>query len=620
MCGIFGVVYKEKSAEITERWARKVTASMTHRGPDEDGVYVDGNVALGHRRLSIIDLSGGRQPIFNEDGSIGIVFNGEIYNYKAIQQKLMSKGRRFKTKSDTEVILRSYEEWGADCVNRLQGMFAFAIYDRNKMTLFLSRDRLGIKPLYYFENDQALVFASEIKAIFKSGLVRPLLNDARLDFYFSLGYTPGPETLFNRILKLPPGHSLWFENGKTTIERYWSLDGIEKSDAPIEALQERLRALLLEAVEGHLMSEVPLGVFLSGGIDSSAIVACVHRLRRDPINTFSVGYKDAADLSELSYADLVAKKFGTRHHELILSPESFFDGIDSYLDHMEEPVVEAAGIALMALSKMAKEHATVLLCGEGADELFAGYPIYPRTMTMERLRRLSSFLPVRALSCLSFLISEKAMKYFDWLALPLESRYQSLSSDITPSMRAKIYRPEARRRFEGSVERFFENYLAGLRGNTPLEKMLRTDIQYWLPDDLLLKADKMTMAASIELRVPFLDHRLVEFAATLPDDYKLRGKQGKYILKKALEPFLPNEILYRPKRGFPVPISEWIQGNLYDPVSSALLDSKSFILDIFERRYVERILNRHRAGKEDFGKRIFSLYLLERWRQKFIQD
>lgn len=622
MCGICGIRFSDTGRKVNAAQLGAMAATMMHRGPDDHGIALLGNTGLAHRRLSIIDRSGGRQPIYNEDGTMVIVFNGEIYNHEALRAALQKKGHRYVTRSDTETILHAYEEYGSSCLRLLRGMFAFVIYDAAKQQLFLARDRVGKKPLYYYAGSGAFVFASEIKAIFKSGLVKNEVNVPMLDFYLSLGYVPGSETMFRNIRKLEPGSYLTVAAARDPdAGTYWDLDRVPQEKISYPDACRAFREKLDESIRLRLMSEVPLGVFLSGGIDSSTIVARMSRMLERPIKTFSVGYSDRPADSELSYARQVAERFNTDHTEFHLSAEDLFDSIDALLSHAEEPVVESAGIALYRLSQLAKPHATVLLSGEGADESLAGYPIYRTMPLIERLHAVQRFVPGPLFRCCTAALgrSEKALKYADWLREPFSRRYCSNSFDLSRSLRQAMYTPQLAAVAGGVVDGYFGTLHRRAAGKSLLQRMLYIDTKTWLADDILLKADRMTMAASIELRAPFLDHELMEFAAGLPDAYKLRNGRGKHILREVMRNELPEQILFRRKRGFPVPLTFWFRGKLYARAREVLTDRRALDRGYFRQEYIHGIFDRLHAG-EDLGRRVFSLLTLELWHRKYIDQ
>ena len=621
MCGICGIWHFEKESRPEVGRIEAMCAAMRHRGPDAGGTHIGAGIGLGHRRLSIIDLATGDQPMHLafEGRRLVLVFNGEIYNYRILRNELSQKGAVFTTNSDTEVILWAWFHWGPACVDRLRGMFAFALYDETADTLFLARDRLGIKPLYVAQTPQALLFASEIRALLASGRISADLNTDVLDAFLCLGYVPGEETLFAGIFKLPPGHWMLCCRSKAPkIRRYWDL-----ADTPPAAAVSypdacrKLQHLLAETVSMHLMSDVPLGVFLSGGLDSSLICALAARESGTRIRTFSVGYEGAPEANELAYARIAAKAVGTDHHEFILSPGQFRDLIPELVETSEEPIVETAAIALHQIAKAARPHATVLLSGEGADEVFAGYGIYAKMLTLEKVHRLASLLPKLPVERLS---DERLLKYIDWVRQPLEERFRGTSADITPSIRKRFYTKPFLAASEGTAytERIFRRLFEYVSNRSALSKMLYVDTCTWLVDDLLLKADRMTMAASIELRVPFLDHVVVEWAFGLPDDFKHNGHTTKRILRDIAGSMLPDIVLKRPKMGFAVPTKRWFSKDLIAHARKALARQTFRRLHLFEPGYIDTMLDRHEAGKGDYSRRIFSLLVLQAWIERYV--
>lgn len=619
MCGICGI-YNLSGKPVARDEVTRMNDEMTHRGPDADGLYLHENLGFGHRRLKIIDLEGGVQPMFSADRNLVIVFNGEIYNFQEVRSELEKTGFEFRTSSDTEVIIRAYEKYGESFIDRLRGMFTIALFDHRERKLLLYRDRLGIKPLYYYLDDERLLFASEVKPILQA-LGRPARVDlAGLDFYMSVGYVPGENTLFEGIRKLAPGHSLKLQDKRVSIGCYWDLENVPAQDLGFDEALEIFDRKLSETVRMHAISDVPLGAFLSGGLDSSVIVALLGKLSGSRVKTFSVGYKDSPEESELGYAEIVARHCNTEHHELILEPLAFFDSLDLLLQHSEEPIIESAAVALYQLSKLTKEHVTVVLSGEGGDEILAGYPLHQIMPKIDRLHLLSRGIPGFFKQRISpvFAGNEKLSKYWDWICLPLENRYQSISNDVTGSIKNRMYKSREILCSQENTNRYYASLFDKLDRGTALRKMTYSDIKSWLPDDLLIKADKMTMAASLELRVPFLDHEIVEFATTLPDSYRLRGRQGKYLLRKYAESLIPGEIINRKKKGFPVPISGWFRGVLFEKTREILLDPHSLERGYFNPAYIENMLNRHRQGSEDLSRRIFSMLNLELWHQKYI--
>lgn len=616
MCGICGIYAVQGRVDADEALLTEMNGLLTHRGPDAEGYYRDVRIALGHRRLRIIDLTTGAQPMHSGDGRYVIVFNGEIYNYAAIRSELTQQGHVFSSESDTEVLLEAFIEHGEACLDRLRGMFAFAVYDRRTGALFLARDRVGIKPLYYRFDKDRLVFASEVKPLLAAWPQPPSVDISLIDLYFSVGYVPGHRTLFEGVRRLPPGHYMWVRDGEVTIDRYWDLGAEPVAPTSFEASIAEFERRLIESVRLRMVSDVPIGAFLSGGLDSSAIVALMSELSDQPIKTFSVGYDD--EVSELPYARTVAEHFGTEHHEYILQPIEFFESVELLLGQLEEPIVESAAVALYQLACCAREHATVLLSGEGADEALGGYPLYTLMQKVDRLRPAARLAAPLLAAARGSLHSEKTLKYLDWLGSELGDRYQGISCDVTRSIKQRMYADNSDFGASTTTAMFRRLFDTGTE-RTALQRMSYVDINTWLPDDLLIKADKTTMAASIELRVPFLDHELLDYCYGLPDDFKIRGRERKYILKKLMEKHLPREIIYRKKQGFPVPIAQWFRGELHDRVRETLLDPGAFVAELTAKGYIEAVLERHRAGREDLSRRIFSLLTLETWHRIYIR-
>jgi asparagine synthase (glutamine-hydrolysing) len=622
MCGICGIAAIEQNSFINEQTIVQMMRAIKHRGPDEDGFFLDERIAaMGHTRLSIIDLSSGQQPIFNENGKMCIIFNGEIYNYMELRKVLLDRGHRFTTNSDTEVILHLYEEKGPECLNFLRGMFAFAIWDATSRTLFLARDRLGIKPLYYTIGSGWLAFASEIKSLILQGLATKEVNYPIIDQYLALNYTIGPETIFENVKKLMPGHFLTYTKGKVYTEEYWDIATIEQSNEPYQQSLQRMEELIEEAVKMRLMSEVPLGAFLSGGVDSSVTVGIMTKLTGKPVKTFTVGYENAEDVSELSYARIVARHFGSDHHEFLLKPKHFMDIITKVIWHLDEPVAEYATIPLLLLSELAKKYVTVMLSGEGADEIFAGYPIYRYMRYIENYQKITKPVPASILNFASSLTlkHKKEGKYLDWLMLPLERRYLGNGSYFTEKMRDHLYSHEFKKTLNRqNLYDVIDHYYERVLSRDVIRRMLYLDTKTWLPEDLLIKADKMTMASAIELRVPFLDHKLVEFATSLPSKRKVHAFQSKYIFKQYAEKLLPKEIVHRKKQGFPVPIRQWLRQELNLIAKDILLDPITERRGLFNKDYILRMFAQHSAMKEDFSKNLWNLLILEMWFRVFV--
>ena len=619
MCAICGIVNLRNSAFVERGAIEKMTSRLVHRGPDDEGYFVERGVGLGFRRLSIIDLAGGRQPIFNEDESAAIVFNGEIYNYRDLAADLTSEGHIFKTRSDTETILHAYDQYGEDCVDRLRGMFAFAIWDRGLERLLLARDRMGIKPLYYYVNGDFLAFASEIKALLELPEIPREVDPEAFDLYLSLRYVPGPRTMFKNIYKLQPGHTLVASAAGVRIRKYWDIGYPDQLPNAQQDSLGRFRELLEESVRLRLISEVPLGVFLSGGIDSSAILATMSKVAQaGPIQTFSVGYEasgaDTGDSNEFEYARLAANAFSAEHHEYRLTSAEFEESLPRLIWHLDEPLADPACIPLYFISKFAREHVTVVLSGEGADEILGGYRIYPRMLGMETMPRwlgpaLAHVAP-----------HEKLRSYLRMSGQPLESRYRGVCRGFRSETMRKLVGEERLKSSDQRLSEIFGSYFETVNGASPLNRMLYVDSKVWLPDDLLVKADKMTMATSVELRVPFLDHRMVEFAATLPDSDKLGGKTGKTLLRQAMRGVLPAEIIDRPKKGFPVPLSSWLQGPLRKFTQDHLLDAKSACARFMDRTEIARLVTQHSTGVMDRSQELWTLLVFEQWHSQFIKN
>lgn len=619
MCGICGQIALNDTGGIDASLVKRMMNTMHHRGPDDEGIYVGKEAILGHKRLSIIDLSKGKQPISNEDNTVWVVFNGEIYNFKELRTQLASRGHIFKTETDTEVIVHLYEEYGEDCISKLRGMFAFAIWDERAKKLLLARDRVGIKPLYYSFNSQRFIFASEIKALIADRSVRRDIDPEGIDRFLTFMYMPGEKTLFRDIFKLDAGHFLTAQNGKVNIRQYWDLQFEQPTkEVDIEAATTELVELLRETVRDHMISDVPVGVLLSGGVDSTALLSFVVEASEKEVETFTVGFDGRTFADERPYARLAAQTFGSRHHEMTISAQEFLDFLPKYVWHMEEPICEPPAVALYYVSKLASQHVKVLLSGEGGDEAFAGYQNYRNLTWLERAKRLG--WPVTGV--LSTLVEhagrlsgiEKLRKYSCFLKTPLEDYYYGRTWNPLSAFH-RLKTSAYSESFEGTrkmVRGLFER----VNKDDILNRMLYVDSKTWLPDDLLVKADKMTMANSVELRVPFLDHRVLEFAARLPENAKLRGLTTKYILKRAFKGRVPKQILDRPKTGFPVPYDAWFKGELREPIFDMLRDRRTVERGYFERRAVERLLT-DVESQGNCAPEVFSLVTLELWHRQF---
>jgi asparagine synthase (glutamine-hydrolysing) len=623
MCGICGIVNFDPAEFVDSSVVHRMSQVLSHRGPDDDGLFAEGQAGLGFRRLSIIDLAGGKQPIFNEDSSAAIIFNGEIYNYRDLAGDLVATGHVLKTQSDTETILHAYEEYGDDCVQHLRGMFGFAIWDRRRRRLLLARDRVGVKPLYYYRNSRFLAFASEIKSLLEIRTIPREVDADSLGQYLSLRYVPGPRTMFKNIFRLQPGHTLVVDEAGVRISKYWDINYSEDTERSPNDVLDKFRELLEESVRLRLISDVPLGVFLSGGLDSSGILATMSRLNRgDRIKTFSVGYEgssaQAKEANEFEYARLAASAFGAEHHECRVTPKDFEEFIPDLAWHLDEPMGDPSCVPLHFLSKMAREHVTVVLSGEGADEVLAGYGIYSRMLAVDKIRSvpgLSRLAPWLA----RLTPSERLANYMRMSRAPLEARYHGVCRGFGEEAKRQLIGKDQAGQSEQQLNEMFRGHFEAVTKASRLNQMLYVDAKVWLPDDLLLKADKMTMANGLELRVPFLDHKLIEFAATLPGHSKLGPEGGKTLLRRAMRGVLPNKIIDRRKKGFPVPISAWLRQPLRQFTRDTLLTRQSACSRYLEHRAVVSIIEEHEQGRVDRSQEIWMLLVFELWHRQFIE-
>jgi asparagine synthase (glutamine-hydrolysing) len=624
MCGIAGIVSAEREDRIEAGTIHAMCQAIVHRGPDDEGIFVKNEAGLGMRRLSIIDLAGGHQPVFNEDRSAWIVFNGEIYNFPELRPELESRGHRFYTHTDTEVIIHLYEEYGADCVQKLRGMFALAIYDERRRRLLLARDRLGKKPLYYALHKGRLLFASEIKSLLA---VAPEL--AEVDYqgllqYMYFGYVPDPLTAFSTIKKLPPGHLLEYEKGEIRLHQYWDLPryATHEPRSEEECLEE-LEYRLAEAVRIRLISEVPLGALLSGGTDSSTVVALMARASGTPVKTFSIGFKND-DFNEGHYARIVAQHFGTEHHELVLEP-NVMETVEELTSSLEEPFGDSSMLPTYYVSRMARQHVTVALSGDGGDELFAGYdryrihsqrqvferfPAWGRRLYREQIfPRLPRNLRGRRFS---YNISLPwAERYVD--ALSFVSAYEREMPLLTDDFRAILQCGDDP---QNVLKRYFDLAPA----DDPVSKMLYVDTKTYMVGDILTKVDRMSMLNSLEVRVPILDHQFVEWVAALPSHWKLRGRVQKYILRKLAERIgVPREVLYRKKQGFTLPLVHWLRHELKHMVMTVLLEPRTMQRGYFDQRGIRQLLDDHFSGRKVNTGRIWRLLMFELWHRNYLE-
>jgi asparagine synthase (glutamine-hydrolysing) len=616
MCGIAGVVSLNGRPVFADELS-KMCDAITHRGPDDEGVFLGEGVGLGMRRLSIIDLVTGRQPIRNEDGSIWVVLNGEIYNFKALRHALEARGHAFYTATDTEVIVHLYEEYGARCVEHLRGMFAFAVWDERRRQVLLARDRLGIKPLYYAEVNGRLLFGSELKVILQSPEVERRINWNALSRVFTSLTTPAAESIIAGVKKLEPGYVLIVPvDGEARTHRYWDVT-FEPDRGRSEAdLVDRLRELLEESVRLHLVSDVPLGAFLSGGLDSSTVVATMVRTGAGPVKTFSIGFPEA-DYDERSHARRVAEAFGTDHRELVLEPAAL-DVIEDLAWYLDEPFGDSSAIPTYMVSKLASEEVTVVLSGDGGDELFAGYDKY---LVEQRERSYGTPPPLIrwALGTAGRMMPEgmRGRNFVRHFSLAGWARYLDASTLFRQDTKAQLFQPEAFEMLAGSDPWREEAECLARTNGRWLSALQYLDLKSYLPLDILTKVDRMSMAHSIEARVPLLDHTLVEFAATVPPELQLRGGTTKHLLKLAMRGILPDEIIDRPKHGFAVPLGRWFRGELTGFVRDLLLSAESRTRGIFNPAYIERLLEQHMRGRP-LDLQVWTLISFEQWCRTFL--
>jgi asparagine synthase (glutamine-hydrolysing) len=622
MCGITGIFDTRGPRDIDGVTLRRMNDSQVHRGPDEGSVHIEPGVGFGHRRLSIIDVATGQQPLFNEDGSVVIVFNGEIYNFQALIPELQALGHVFHTKSDTEVIVHAWEAWGEDCVQRLRGMFAFALWDRNRQTLFMARDRLGVKPMFYALLDNGLLlFGSELKSLLAHGGLNRTLDPMAVEEYFSLGYVAEPRTIFRQASKLEPGHTLSWRRGEIAprVRRFWDLRFTLDARISLAEACEELRHRLDESVRLRMISEVPLGAFLSGGVDSSAVVATMAGQSADPVNTCSIAFDDPA-FNEAAFARTVADRYRTRHVVETVGSDDF-DLIDTLARLYDEPYADSSAIPTYRVCQLARRHVTVALSGDGGDESFGGYRRYRLHMMEERLRAALPHSVRRPVFGLLGQVYPKAdwaprvfraKTTFEGLARhSVEAYFHSMSIFRGP-MRQQLFSAAFRQQLNGySAQHVFDRHAAQAGTDDPLALIQYLDLKTYLVGDINTKVDRASMAHSLEVREPLMDHPLVEWLATLPSSLKLRGQEGKYLLKKAMEPMLPDDILYRPKMGFAVPLARWFRGPLKQRVRDAVLGHRLAATGWFNRAYLQQLVDAHQSGARDHSSPLWTLLMFE---------
>lgn len=614
MCGICGIIHLDSTRPVLEEQLLSMSELIVHRGPDDSGMYLKRNVGMGFRRLSIIDLETGHQPLSNEDGSLWIVFNGEIYNHDSLRQVLKQKGHVFKTKSDTETIVHLYEEYGVDCVKHLRGMFAFAIWNEKDKSLFCARDRFGIKPFFYCLDGDTFLFGSEIKSILSQTNTSSRISLPALDYYLTFGYSTQVGSIFQNIHKLPPAHTLLLRgNGNVEISRYWETYYRPDFSKTEEEWCELLSSKLSETVGSHMMSDVPLGAFLSGGIDSSAVVSLMSQHSSSPVKTFSIGFKEAK-YNELKYAREVARKYQTEHHEQIVQPESV-DLLPKLVDAYDEPFADSSAIPTYYVSKFAREFVTVALSGDGGDELFVGYNTYQKFNRIRSYNVLPSFLSSHIWGGLHHLLPNgvkgKGLTY-----------YLSKPKKYAPAYHSIWQLHEREQLFRGDIWESLKKSTAELRkvsflqnGNSPdfIFNMQNMDMHTYMVDDILTKVDRASMQNSLEVRVPLLDHEFAELTFTIPSNLKLKGSIKKYIFKEAMKDILPESVLSHKKQGFSVPLDVWFKEDLREYVNDRLLNPNSLLYDYFNPEYVRKIIHDHNNAMRDFNRKIWSLIFFDQW-------
>ncbi|WP_018951560.1 XrtA/PEP-CTERM system amidotransferase [Thioalkalivibrio sp. AKL12] len=623
MCGITGIFDLRDRRPVNRSLLEAMNETQFHRGPDEGGVHLEPGVGLAHRRLSIIDLASGQQPLFNEDETVVVTYNGEIYNFPELTAELQQAGHQFRSHCDTEVIVHAWEEWGEACVQRFRGMFAFAVWDRNRDTLFLARDRLGIKPLYYSAlADGHLIFGSELKALMAHPGMPREMDPHAVEDYFAFGYVPEPRSIFRGVHKLPPGHTLTLRRGQgnlTEPREYWDVPFADSGVADADAAAEELTARLREAVDIRMVADVPLGAFLSGGVDSSAVVAMMAGLSDDPVRTSSIGFADSA-YDESRYARMVAERYHTDHHTQEVDPDDFalLDRLSGLYD---EPFADSSALPTYRVCEQARQQVVVALSGDGGDENLAGYRRYRHHLAEERLR---SPLPLGLRRPL-FGTLAKLYPKADWAPRPLRAKatFQALARDsvegyfqgvsiLRDDLRAHLFSPAFRRSLQGygAVE-VLRRHAARAPTEHPLSLVQYLDMKTYLPGDILTKVDRASMAHALEVRVPILDHQLVEWISGLPPELKLRGPEGKFVFKKAMEPYLPEEILYRRKKGFAVPVTEWFRGPLRERMQAQVLGPRIADSGVFDMDYLKTLVDQHTSGARDHSPALWSLLMFE---------
>lgn len=618
MCGIAGFLSASRNEAAV---LRGMTAALAHRGPDAEGFYESPGVHLGHRRLAVIDLETGRQPLFNEDGTVAVVFNGEIYNFLELRAELVKRGHRFATRTDSEVLVHGYEEYGDELLGRLRGMFAFALWDAQRRRLLVARDHLGVKPLYYHWNGRLFAFASELKALLKHPGVTRALDAEALGLFLECQYIPTPRSIYRDIRKLPAGHALVVEENAVRVFRYWQLDYGHKLTLQEEDAVALVERELRDSVRAMLMSDVPLGAFVSGGIDSSLVAALMAQESGRTIDTFNVGFSGEVAVSEHEYAQQTASHIGSRHHSVMLAPSDVLAAFSDWLDIFDEPFADPAAMPTMLLARFARRHVTVVLTGEGADEVFGGYSNYPKRAREERLSSLLGhpWSPLPPLvRCLPARVRKDRL--LKAIANPIARRYTTIPNVFDTALRGDLYTPAFLAVHRETLAEYAERYYAECNSTAYLDRIMHVDLRLWLPDDLLTKVDRATMAYSLEARVPYLDHRFVETCARLAPTLKCRGATGKYLLKKIAERHLPNAIVHRAKHGFFMPMSEWLANELKPLVRDCLGAQGLARRRLVRADALERLLTQHYGGRRNHATRLWALLVLEQWFRRFAPD
>jgi asparagine synthase (glutamine-hydrolysing) len=624
MCGICGIVDGAGRGDDSAT-LRRLSAAIIHRGPDDEGYYEKAGVGLASRRLAVIDVAGGDQPIYNEDKSVAIVYNGESYNYPDLRLQLDKKGHQFRTNTDTECVVHLYEDHGNDCVQYLRGLFAFALWDENRQRLLIARDRLGKKPVYYTVVDGKLYFASELEPLLSVLPHQPEIDLQAIDDYLSLQYIPEPHTAYQNVYKLPAAHHLIWERGQLKVERYWDFSYEPKHTASEAELIDELRTITTDAVRMRLISEVPLGAHLSGGIDSSIVVALMAQTGSGPVKTFSVGFEET-NFTELPYARAVADRYATEHHEFTLTFGDIPATLEVLLHHFGEPFADPSALPLYHLSKLTRQHVTVALNGDGGDESFAGYQRYwldayadnylrlPGLVTRNIVPALAGALPDRGDRPVGSSLSNGIKRLPQLTDVDKRASLLRWSSYFSPRQKRDLWQPSVAARLDlRRAEKDMSNLYANAPASSRLDRTLYSDIKSYLTDCLLVKADRMTMANSLEARSPFLDHVLVEWAAKLPIQYKLKGRQGKVLLRKAFAHLLPPEVMAHRKQGFGIPVSAWLRGPLESWARETLLAPDNLLAKWFQRDTLVKLIAQHKSGKQDHGKRLWALACLALW-------